>query len=424
MTSLPVDVPAESPFEIEVAWEHAQYPAGSDSRVRALLRLEHNPQTATEPVRTESHLVMVLDISGSMNEPKKYPLLREALGLLMRHLEDGLFLTVILFSSNSEVLCEALPAAEARRRVEDLIAALDRSEIRFQGTDLAPALDLAVRSVRKFRRRRPEAVPRIYILTDGQLGDPQESCARTPELAATKAEVSSFGFGDDFAFASMKQVMGRCSGGLIKQIRNTNDILERFRRIVQVTARIVACDAQLELRFAPGVIPGDFFCHRPAGRIWPASEFQPPGSPGFDLGNLEAQRQYVWALEARLPAGVSPGFRLADLRLRFRRLGRGGEVVFPLAVPLGQGAAPGAADPEVTRVFCSLEDLRDASPEAQIAAYRARIEICRAEGRDPEYLAALEAVLCALEAGKAKGDLPSKLVQEADSDPCTTIESD
>jgi len=53
----------------------------------------------------------------------------------------------------------------------------------------------------------------------------------------------------------------------------------------------------------------------------------------------------------------------------------------------------------VARIFTALENLRDDSKEAKIAAYKARIEICREEKRDPAHIRAMEEIVAALERG-------------------------
>jgi len=421
---IPPTAPAEEtadPFLLELAWEHASYPAGVDSLARGRLTIRGRPGVV--PERSGCHLLMVLDVSGSMDQPDKYPFLRDALGLLLRNLEEGLSVTVILFSTDAELLCEALPASEARRRAEQLVAAMDQTPIRFQETHLGAGLNLAADAVDRFRAHQPGAVQRIYILTDGQLTDEVQAPAMAGLLGELGVEASSYGFGADFAFESMRIVLGRTAGGLVKPIRNTSDIAETFRRVANVTASIVASGAGLMIQYAPQLIPGDFFCHRPAARIYPRSAQADSRELPITIGNLEAQRDYVWAFEGRLPEDVAPGFRLGTLHLVFKRGGRSLRTqAWPLVPPVLEGSEePGARDPSVADVIQLLEGLRDGSPEAQIAAYAARIAIARAEGRDPEYIRAMEEVKEALERGEARESIDPALQRAADADPRTMV---
>jgi len=404
------------PFELGVLWEYKHYPAGVDSLVRCLLSLECSRHMSQEFAREEGHLVMVLDISGSMDAPGKYPLLRQALELMMANLEDGLYLTVVLFSTQAQCLCEALPAANVRSSAEAVLSAMDESPIRFQSTDLHEGLDLAIDAVRDFRTRRDDVVPRMYILTDGELTDPEICYDYTKTLEGLNIEVNSYGFGDDFALETMKEVMGRCPGAMVKHIRRTNDVRETFRRIVEVTSLIAASDVTMTLAFSGGVIPGDFFCHRPSRRIWRAHDFRPPHAPRFDLGNIEARRKYVWALEARLPEPVQPGFNLCSFRIQFRRAGKSHNASGPICVPIVPARTTGQENNAVREVFSALEGLRDNSPEVQIAAYEARIRIAQSEARDPAYIAALQNVVSKLREGVKKHEIDETEVRMADVD--------
>ena len=282
-------------------------------------------------------------------------------------------------------------------------------------------LDTAMEVVSEFRTRNDKAIPRIYILTDGQLTDEDACYNRTRELEQLNVEVNSYGFGSDFAFETMKKVMGHSPGGMVKHIRNTNDILETFQRIVEVTSSIVTSDTKLELQFSEGVIPGDFFYHRPSPKIWPAAEFEQRQSPCFDIGNLEAKRRYIWAFETRLPDDVQQGFNIGNFNINFRQAGKKHHLSWPIPVPVGTGNTLGALNKEVNRILVSLEDLRDNSLEAQITAYEARIEICREEGRDPEYIKSMETILSKLRKGIRKEDIDESERKKADVVPITTI---
>jgi Ca-activated chloride channel homolog len=283
-------------FDLKMVWEYDCYQSGKDSFIRGLLYLQSTEVSLSKMSKNQSHLVMVLDISGSMNTQNKYPLLKQALEIMLANLEDGFYISIILFSSHAQLICKALPGNEAKNKIADIIEAIDNSPVRFQATNLSYGLDMAFDIVREYRKHREEVIPRIYILTDGDLTDTQQCYARTKELESLNVEVNSYGFGNDFAFETMKQLMGATYGGMIKHISNNNDIIETFQRIIQVTALIVASEVNFKVTFEDGVIPGDFFCYRPAIRFWQASDFMPPKAPQFDVGNIEAQRKYIWAI--------------------------------------------------------------------------------------------------------------------------------
>jgi len=402
-------------FDLKMIWEYDCYQSGKDSFVRGLLYLESKEDLLSRTSKNQSHLVMVLDISGSMNTQNKYPLLKQALEVMLTNLEEGIYISIILFSSQAQLICKALPATEARNKIVEIIEAIENSPVRFQTTNLGYGLDMAFDIVREFRAHREEVIPRIYILTDGELTDAQQCYDRTKELESLNVEVNSYGFGNDFAFDTMKRLMGATYGGMIKHISNNNDILETFQRIIQVTALIVASEVKFKVMFEGGVIPGDFFCYRPAIRLWNSSDFMPSTAPQFDVGNIEAQRKYIWALEARISEDACSGYKLADLQINYKRIGKSGTIVWPIFVPVIVGRSTEKRNSEVERVFVELEALRSNDVGVQIAAYEARIKIAREEKRDPAYIKALEEVHCRLKRGEKKDDIDNHVLKRADA---------
>lgn len=403
-------------FALQIDWELGAYPTGKDSLVRCLLRLRAATEPPVERRREASHLVLVLDVSGSMDVPNKYPLLVAAIESLLGVIGDDTWLTLVLFSNGAHMACQALPGTQARNQVRRIIGAIDSWQGRFFMTNLCQGLRLSIDAVRTFRVDHESVVPRIYVLTDGILSDASACHALVPELERLNIEVNSFGFGDDFDFDSIRRVVSSCRGGTIKHIRNTRDIVDRFCRVAQVAAAIFAQEVQIELEFAPQVIPGDFFQHRPKVFHWSASSFRPPMKPRFDVGVVEAGREYVWALEARLPKGVGPGFHLAQGHISYERVGKKEAMTHPIVVPVATGADGVERYEYVAQVFTELEGLRDNSPATQIAAYEARIRIAELEERDPAHLKSLQHVLDELKDGTMKEEIDPDIVRFADVD--------
>jgi len=402
----------------EVTWENDSYPENTPLLARCLCTIKAK-DAQSAPNFQQTHLVMVLDISGSMNIAAKYPFLRQAMELMMSNLEDGIFLSVVLFSTESHLLCNALPAAEIRKNAANIVSWMDTCPIRFQETCLSKGLKIAMQVAQEFRQKEPFTIPRIYILTDGQLTDPEACFQLTPELESSKMEFHSFGFGNDFAFDSMRRLFGKSLGGTIKHIAQTNDIMERFQRVVQVSSQIIASQAKITLQFSDKIMPGDFFSHRPKPYLWPASQFNPMQGPVFEVGYLEAQREYIWALEAHLPPKIATSYEIANFQFSFTQGQSAKQVSWPILVPIS-GQQLGTQQSNITEVFDSLEELRNSSQDALIRAYEARISIFHREKRDPQHIQALQALLAKLKEGNAKQEIDESLVTEAELDPIST----
>ncbi len=384
------------PFSMSVQWEHQCYPEGEDSLVRGVLRACSQEGLDVKQVRFESHLLLLLDISGSMNQRDKYPLLRRALELMLHNLEEGLLLTVVLFSSRAEVLCEAISAQKARSCAHALLQRMDSSPIRFQGTCIHDALVYAIAAARRVLKVRPEVLPRLYMLTDGEIADVEHAHTHTATLQALEIEVGSYGFGAHFSLEGVRRIMGDCMGGAVKHISDTKVAEEVFSRMVEVTSQIVASHGRLELTFAPDAIVGDFFAHRPRRRFWSQDTMM---HTIFPVGNLEAQREYEWAFEARLPDEAPLGYKLAKVTLHYRFGGRAQQQSWDLLAPFHHSTQAGTYNRYVGNVFQSLEELRADGSDVRISALDARIAIAHLEGRDADFISNMERVKDMLERG-------------------------
>ena len=72
---------------------------------------------------------------------------------------------------------------------------------------------------------------RLYILTDGQLHDADMCYEFNQELRNLNLEINSYGFGQDFAEETMRQIMNGCSGGRVKCIYHQNELPQEFAYI-------------------------------------------------------------------------------------------------------------------------------------------------------------------------------------------------
>jgi len=77
-----------------------------------------------------THLYMVLDVSGSMNTPEKYPLLRQAIPQLIQSLSDDDFLTIVLFSKGYDLILSE-PIRAIRSKIKNILERIDHSGVMF-----------------------------------------------------------------------------------------------------------------------------------------------------------------------------------------------------------------------------------------------------------------------------------------------------
>jgi hypothetical protein len=380
------------PFRINYALVNPHIPMNSDELVQFAVTFSNRSDAEFSDVDVVTHICLVLDISGSMDVPDKYPYLLQAIPYVVDALSDNDWLSIILFSTRSELVWST-SIASSRGQEREIVKRIEQSGVKFERTNLAPGLEIAIHEIRYFSQSHPEAVTRLYILTDGQLHDTSQCCSLTPELRRLEVEVNSYGFGGDFAEETMRKIMENCQGGRVKYLKLANQIPEEFRYIGKVAGNLIATDAEISLTFSPNVIPGDAFRFDP-GTHWFGSVDGRTRAFSTKVGGLEKGRVYKYAFEARLYPSRHEREHIATTTLRYSFQGQRQTLQQEIFVNRTQDLwRCNIVDDEVKGWFSWLEGLRTNDPKSMMASLQARRKILRHEGADPDQIELLEKVI-------------------------------
>ncbi|KGM03235.1 VWA domain-containing protein, partial [Cellulomonas cellasea] len=80
--------------------------------------------TAATPTSRGNNVVFLLDVSGSMDEPNKLPLLADSFELLVEQLDEDDTVSIVTYAGNEQVLADSVPGD----RREELVGILDGLE--------------------------------------------------------------------------------------------------------------------------------------------------------------------------------------------------------------------------------------------------------------------------------------------------------
>ena len=270
---LPEVHPISTPPRVELItiFDHEAYPAGEDPLVYCLAKVRvatgsESPDGRSEDDGSGVDVALILDVSGSMDKPNRYPLLCKAVRQLILGLGSQDLVSIVLFTDRSKVVLPFTSVEKADLSPEQVILAMNESGLLFgPRTNLAPGLSLALAGFAT-TKRSADRVRRTYILTDGELHDTTE-CERVlgnfrPEMI----EVHVYGFGDGFNAAALKQLVSDQIAGTVKPIVNEEDITRTFEHVAQVNRKLVGNNAKLEVAFSPEVTCGDAWVFQPHGR--------------------------------------------------------------------------------------------------------------------------------------------------------------
>jgi len=233
----------DAPFATQV--EVAQCPWQPAHRlVKIGIKGRELPQGERKP----SNLVFLIDVSGSMDEPKKLPLLKQSFRLLAGQLGENDRVSIVVYAGAAGVV---LPPTRGDRK-EEIIGALERLQAG-GSTNGAGGIQLAYRTaVEQFI---PNGVNRVILATDGDFNVGMTSDSELVSLIEEKAKsgvyLTILGFGEgNLQDSKMKQLSTKGNGNYayIDSIEEGRKVLVEQAGGTLVT---IAKDVKIQVEFNP-----------------------------------------------------------------------------------------------------------------------------------------------------------------------------
>jgi Ca-activated chloride channel family protein len=213
-----------------------------------LVRIGLKGREVTTATRPAANLVFLLDVSGSMNEPNKLPLVKEAMRLLISKLRPDDRVAIVVYAGASGLALPSTPVAKAREIIAAL-EALTPGGATNGAMGLRLAYDIAKANV------VPGGVNRVILCTDGDFNVGVTNEGELTRLVTAQAKSGVFltvlGFGmGNYKDATLEQLADRGNGnyGYIDTRREAEKLL-----VEQVNGTLVtiAKDVKLQVEFNP-----------------------------------------------------------------------------------------------------------------------------------------------------------------------------
>lgn len=233
----------DAPFAV-----HAETAACPWAPSHRLLRIALKGREIDFQNRPASNLVFLLDVSGSMNEPNKLPLLKSALRLLVERLGENDRVAIVVYAGASGL---ALPATSGERQ-ETILTALDALEAG-GSTNGGAGIELAYQVARENFIKG--GVNRVVLATDGDFNvgvSDQGSLSRLIEREAESGVfLSVLGFGSgNLKDSTMEQLADRGNGNYA-YIDSINEARKALVEQAGGTLVTIAKDVKLQVEFNP-----------------------------------------------------------------------------------------------------------------------------------------------------------------------------
>ncbi|MBL9177122.1 MAG: von Willebrand factor type A domain-containing protein [Verrucomicrobiaceae bacterium] len=249
--------------------------------------------------RKNSNLVFLVDVSGSMNEPNRLPLVQQSLRMLTEQLGEGDKVTMVVYAGSSGLV---LPPTNGQNKRE-ILAAIDRLKAG-GSTHGSAGIQLAYeQAVAGFIK---EGVNRVILCTDGDFNVGVSSPEELEKLITKKAKsgvfLSVLGFGSGNLKDRTMETLADKGNGNYAYIDSLSEARKVLVEQMSGTLVTIAKDVKIQVEFNPAAVRS----YRLIGyenRLLAKEDFNDDTK---DAGEIGAGHSVV-ALYEVVPANLPPG---------------------------------------------------------------------------------------------------------------------
>jgi hypothetical protein len=324
--------------------------------VHALVTIEPNPALLAAAGALPVHLLLLVDVSGSMDflvrhDPtarsvgqgvaegktapqvlSEVPSRREMACAVVRRLAERLdpqdLLSIVAFDDRIHVLAEGLSPSN----LDGLTEAIRRlATVGGGGTALGQALEAARHIILSTdnppdpgQKKPVSRVRKLVLLTDGEDPEPGRALAAAQSLGADlRLPITAFGVGE-CKVSFLTEIAKATLAGGFNHIRHEADAEQLFYQVLTGHKNVQATGVSLKLWLAPDVQVRELYRTRPeilfVGPLQPG----PDNAVTLNLEQLERGKAYQFLLHCTLPRrGADQRLRIAKVTLTFDLPGLG-----------------------------------------------------------------------------------------------------
>ncbi len=244
--SWPAAESREKPFRPTVVVSDSPWGKG-----RKLIHIGIKGYELPETQRPDANLVMLIDVSGSMDEPDKLPLVKQSMKLLLGSLKPRDTVAIVVYAGAAGMVLPPTPVGEK----EKIIEALDRLEPG-GSTAGAEGIELAYQLAEKSFRK--EGVNRIMLCTDGDFNVGIDSTNELKGFVERKRKTGIFlsvlGFGQGNYRDELAQALAQNGNGVAAYIDTLNEARKVLVQEAGSSLFTIAKDVKLQVEFNPATV--------------------------------------------------------------------------------------------------------------------------------------------------------------------------
>ena len=257
----------------------------------------------------KSNFVFLVDVSGSMEDVNKLPLLKESMKVLLNQLRDDDRVSIVYYASGTGVLLEPTKASEKSK----IINAIDNMHAG-GGTSGAAGLDLAYEMAAKHFIK--DGNNRIILATDGDFNIGKSSDKEMQELIEEKRKSGVFltclGFGMGNYKDSKMITLSKKGNGNYAYIDNIQEANRFLGKEFKGSMYAIAKDVKIQIEFNPAHVQA----YRLIGYEMRKLRNEDFTNDAIDAGELGSGHT-VTALYEVIPTGVKSDYYKQPTELKY-----------------------------------------------------------------------------------------------------------
>jgi Ca-activated chloride channel family protein len=237
---------ADQPFNVNTAVSVAPW-----NENRHLLRIGLKGYQSEQLMSNGSNLVFLLDVSGSMNQANKLPLLKRSLTMLTNQLSDTDKVSIVVYAGASGVVLEPTNGND-NVAIAEALNKLQAGGSTNGSAGIQQAYQLAEQAFIE------GGVNRVILATDGDFNVGMVDQNSLIELIKRKREkgiaLTTLGFGQGNYNDYLMEQLADAGNGNYAYIDNINEARKVLVDELQSTMEIIAKDVKIQVEFNPQVV--------------------------------------------------------------------------------------------------------------------------------------------------------------------------